>query len=69
MKAIFGIERNKVLCTYEDYNVMTGTLTLTKFDSQKSILSGVFQFRTYNPACGDTIIIADGRFDIAEITW
>ncbi|HMI64734.1 MAG TPA: hypothetical protein VK517_01775 [Cyclobacteriaceae bacterium] len=68
VKVWYEVDTNNAVCVYEDYHVTKGILTLTVFDLQKRVLSGVFEFTTYNPACGDTIKITDGRFDIAEIT-
>ncbi len=42
-----------------------GTLTITKYDLANGIISGTFEFAMVNPACGygDTIRVANGRFD------
>jgi hypothetical protein len=67
--AIYDRKVNGTFCTYESYHVRSGTLVITKFDKVSSILSGTFQFKTFNFACGDTVKIAEGRFDIGDITW
>ena len=61
--------QNTISCTYEPYHVFDGSLIITKFDMKKSILSGTFQFSTYNPSCGDTIKVTQGRFDIGNIAF
>jgi len=60
---------NNKSCSYENYQVFDGSLTITKFDTKKSIVSGTFQFSTYNPSCGDTIKVTQGRFDIGDIAF
>jgi hypothetical protein len=53
-------------CNYYGFDATvnrTGTLTITKFDLAKGIISGTFQFTLSKPAC-DTIKITQGRFDM-----
>ena len=59
------------LCFYEDYHVLSGSLEITKFSlqNQNKVLSGTFEFTTYNPDCSDTIKVTEGRFDIGDITY
>jgi hypothetical protein len=40
----------------------SGTLTITKLDMTKRIISGTFEFTIFKPGC-DTIRATDGRFD------
>ncbi len=44
----------------------SGNLTITKFDTANSIISGTFYATLYNSSshCGDTLKITDGRFDL-----
>jgi hypothetical protein len=44
-----------------------GNLTITRFDQTKLIVSGTFNFKVWNPSCGDTIKVTEGRFDIPYI--
>ncbi|GAA0188655.1 hypothetical protein GCM10009122_47660 [Fulvivirga kasyanovii] len=62
---------DKYACIYEDYHVLNGSLEITKFNlqNQHKVLSGTFEFTTYNPDCGDTIKVTEGRFDIGDITY
>jgi hypothetical protein len=65
----YYVDKNASICTYEDYNVLQGEIIISRFDLEKRIVSGTFDFTTYNPACGDTIKVTDGRFDIGELTY
>jgi hypothetical protein len=47
---------------YTDDNNNTGSITLTKFDRSKGIISGTFQFKAKNNA-GNVITVTEGRFD------
>ena len=53
-------------CIYESENTLSGTLTITHFDSINYIVSGTFEFVTATEGC-DTIRVTDGRFDIPYI--
>ena len=44
---------------YED-----GSITITKLDRSKRIISGTFEGVLYRQLCGDTIKITQGRFDM-----
>jgi len=70
-KAVFDrkLPNQTMSCIYEAYHVFDGSLTITKFDTKKGIVSGTFQFSTYNPSCGDTIKVTQGRFDIGDIAF
>ena len=54
-------------CLYDGYDgpdvtACAGTVTLTKFDQVKRIMSGVFDVKFAIPGC-DTVELSDGRFD------
>jgi hypothetical protein len=51
-------------CDYEDEHVVDGKLKILKFDLGESIVAGTFEFTSFNPTCGDTVKITEGRFDI-----
>jgi hypothetical protein len=51
-------------CDYEDDHVVAGKLKILKFDLSENIVAGTFEFTSFNPACGDTVKITEGRFDI-----
>jgi hypothetical protein len=68
-RAFYGTGKDISHCVYEDYNVVNGFLVFKKFDIQNGIVSGTFEFTTYNPDCGDTIKVTDGRFDIGDLTY
>ena len=53
-------------CRYEPEETLSGTLTITHFDSINYIVSGTFAFTTATEGC-DTIRVTDGRFDIPYI--
>ena len=55
-------------CVYEDYHVTKGTIVIRKLDLANNIVCGTFEFTTYNPDCGDTVKVTEGRFDIGNIT-
>ena len=57
---------DKHTCDYEI--ALNGFIKLSIFDLNKSIVSGTFEFITYNSNCSDTIKVTEGRFDIGEIT-
>ncbi len=42
----------------------TGYITLTKIDRTMGVISGFFECTIFNPSCGDTIKITNGRFDM-----
>ena len=51
------------LCTTWAYS---GSVTFTKIDRTKFIISGTFEFNSASPGC-DTLKISNGRFDISYI--
>ena len=53
-------------CFYTTTPTLTGTLEITHFDTNKYIISGVYEFSTVNEDC-DTVRITDGRFDMQYI--
>jgi hypothetical protein len=53
-------------CYYDFSNTLSGHVIFTRFDQQKYIVSGTFDFTTVVPGC-DTIRITDGRFDMEYI--
>ena len=71
VKAYYENEINGNVCIYADYHVLNGSLEIAKFSLayQNKVLSGTFEFTTYNPDCGDTIKVTEGRFDIGDITY
>ncbi len=42
---------------------ISGFITISKLDRSKNIISGSFECQLFNPNCGDTIKITNGRFD------
>lgn len=42
---------------------ISGSLSITKFDTSNRIISGLFQYKVLPFMC-DTIIVTDGRFDV-----
>lgn len=62
-EAKFNWVKPSMLCFYDDENTISGTLTITKLDQTKLIVSGLFEFTTVVAGC-DTIRVTDGRFDI-----
>jgi len=64
-KASFQIDELSS-CQYEPQNCISGTITLTKIDRIKYIVSGTFDFTTLSKGC-DTLKITNGRFDIRYI--
>lgn len=54
------------VCFYEYQHVVSGTVVFSKIENQ--LISGTFEFITYNPDCGDTIEVKEGRFDIGSIS-
>ncbi|GAA0188644.1 hypothetical protein GCM10009122_47620 [Fulvivirga kasyanovii] len=71
VRANYTNKTDNNLCFYKDYHVLNGSLEITKFSLayQNKVLSGTFEFTTYNPDCGDTIKVTEGRFDIGDITY
>jgi hypothetical protein len=55
---------NQVICdyTYENQIYRRGSLTITRLDLNKGIISGTFEFTLAKPGC-DTIRVTNGRFD------
>ena len=64
--ARYNIAKDDRICHYKDIHILSGTMLITKLDS-KSII-GTFEFTSYNPDCGDTIKVTEGRLHINEIT-
>lgn len=62
-----GYNVNEQLCQYEPNNVIDGFVKITYLNLQYRIVSGTFELTVYNPDCGDTVRITDGRFDIPEL--
>ena len=54
-------------CDYRIDKLIDGWIELNKYDVNRPIISGTFEFTAYNPDCGDTIKVTDGRFDIGEL--
>lgn len=46
---------------------LQGTLTITRIDRERYILSGLFSFTAYSEDCQDTVRVTDGRFDLQYI--
>jgi len=42
----------------------SGVLNVTRLDGTNKIFSGTFEIKLFNPNCGDTIRITNGRFDL-----
>jgi len=55
-----------ITCFYKYTHLIYGKIQLSKLEAE--FISGTFEFTTYNPDCGDTIKVTQGRFDIGEIT-
>ena len=56
---------NSASCSYEV--PQSGHIKLLKWDPDKNILAGTFEFKAYSDECEDTVVITEGRFDIGEI--
>lgn len=50
-------------CFYREDTYFKGTLTVTKLDTQRNIISGLFELTFAQPDC-DTIRVTEGRFDV-----
>ena len=62
-----GFDNRIESCTITPFDTSIyryGKLVITKFDKINQIISGNFDFTLFNSACGDTIKIIDGRFDL-----
>jgi hypothetical protein len=46
------------------YDVIGGTMNITRFDPDLKIVSGTFDYDVYSKKCGDTVRITQGRFDV-----
>ncbi len=55
-----------VICLYDMEDTQEGTLTITRFDRKKFIVSGTFAFTMIKGDC-DTLRVTDGRFDMHYI--
>jgi hypothetical protein len=49
---------------YDTTVFRNGNLNITKLDKVNRIISGTFNAILFEPSCGDTIKITDGRFDM-----
>lgn len=58
---------NSPSCSYEIPT--SGHITLSKLDLNKGIIAGTFEFKASSDECEDTVVITEGRFDIAEIFY
>jgi hypothetical protein len=45
-------------------NYCSGVIRISKLDWTNNIITGVFECKLFNPNCGDTIKITNGRFDM-----
>ncbi len=61
--AKFSWIKTSMICFYEAENTLIGSLTITKVDQAKLIVSGQFEFTTIVSGC-DTIKVTNGRFDV-----
>jgi hypothetical protein len=61
---LYKRESENLTCTYIESNILSGTLTITKFDKQLFILSGLFEFTAVVDSTCDTVKIENGRFDL-----
>lgn len=64
--ADYYIHKDGISYQTNHQHVISGEVTLSKLQNQ--VISGTFEFATYNPDCGDTIKVTEGRFDIGTIT-
>ncbi len=58
---------NEAFCSYNQNDTSTfsfGSVTISKLDRLNRIISGKFECKLFNPVCGDTIKITNGRFDM-----
>jgi hypothetical protein len=57
---------NNTKASYYDrlYNVIGGSMNITRFDPDLKIVSGTFDYDVYSKKCGDTVRITQGRFDV-----
>lgn len=55
---------NGISLDYTTNNQVNGTITITKLDPVKEIISGVFAFKAISSTNGETINVTDGRFDL-----
>jgi len=62
--SVFYVTQN---CDYRTDKLVDGWIELNKYDIKRPIISGTFEFTAYNPDCGDTIKVTNGRFDIGEL--
>jgi len=58
---------NTVSCSYE--LPISGYVKLSKWDLDKGILAGTFEFKAFSDECPETVVITEGRFDIGEIVY
>jgi len=64
--ATYNYRTSHGICFYEYQHVLTGKVLFSKLENQ--LISGTFEFTTYNPDCGDTVKVKEGRFDIGNIS-
>lgn len=65
--AVTYLDRNETECrrdySSKDSNTsISGTINITRFDLEKGIISGIFEFTLNKPGC-ETLNITNGRFD------
>ena len=59
--------RDRFLCERDSDYTLTysrGSIVINKLDRVNGIIAGLFECTLSNPACGDTIRITEGRFDM-----
>ena len=54
-------------CQYD--SILSGNVTLSKFDRTNNIISGIFEFTAYSRECDIKVTVTEGRFDISEIIY
>jgi hypothetical protein len=65
-KAGYSFREGDFKCFYTSDKTISGTITLTKLDTENYIVSGTFQFTTKTDGCED-ISITNGVFDLKYI--
>jgi hypothetical protein len=63
----FSRQESGVYCLYVEQDILFGSLTITRFDKQLFILSGLFEFTAVVDSTCDTVKIEHGRFDLQYI--
>ena len=70
--SVNGIDYNRFLnnvstCEFSSFDTGSyrrGNFNITRYDLTNGIFSGTFEFTIKSQACGDTIRITNGRFDV-----